>query len=159
MEIADAQQDVSPDCVASCSGSIRELLGGLAPSNFNTVPFQLICNSANEAVPGACGTVFVGQGFRRAPGSTDPTSLQYATSTFFRVSSVDPETCCAVIELLCNPEVGPTPAPALDPVPVDPNVCPIAQTAAFTRTGICITVDLNCFCGVVCLPAQSLTFA
>ncbi len=160
MEIADAQEDVSPDCVASCAGSIRELLGvGLAPSNFNTIPIQLICNSSNVGVAGACGTVFVAQGFRRALGATVPTLLERATSTFFRVSSVNEKSCCAVLELLCNPDVGPTPGPALSPTPDDPNVCPTPQLAAFSRTGICITVDLGCFCGVVCLPAQSLTFA
>ncbi|MGD6843450.1 CotY/CotZ family spore coat protein [Bacillus infantis] len=157
-EIADAQQDVH-GCLGSCSESVRELIGGLAPTNFNTVPVQLICNSQNSntgaggpptVTGGFCGNVFIAQGFRRPTTGAGTTALVYATSTFFRVTSVDTDKCCAVLELLCAPaDVPPGPSPAdltdacLETIPA----------ATFTRTGICINVDLNCFCGVSCLPA------
>ncbi|UAT29765.1 spore coat protein [Bacillus badius] len=163
-EIAEYQQDTaSDDCVSSCAESIRELVGGTTPSNFNTVPLQLICSSVNptseNAGPergGLCGNVFVAQGFRRnTSAGAAPGDLQAITTTFFRVSSVDTENCCAVLELLCAEDI--TFGPAANDLIVPPGQgddCLRTITGpTFSRTRVCITVDLNCFCGVSCLPA------
>ncbi|MGD6818514.1 CotY/CotZ family spore coat protein [Metabacillus sp. 113a] len=156
-EIADAQQDNTQDCLGSCSESVRELMGGSAP-NYNTVPVQLICNSANPRTVGDgdvyfggfCGTVFIAQGFKRAANGNNG-QLEAATSSFFRVSAVDTETCCAELELLCVTGLGDT--PRYGPRVSDLNDCLETVTPLYQRTGICITVDLRCFCGVSCLPA------
>jgi hypothetical protein len=135
-EIADAQTDDVSDCLGSCSESIRELLGGLPASNFNTVPVQLLCEDG-------CGEVFEATGFRRNP--TAPSTIQSATSTFFRVDSINLETGCVVLEILCST------------LATQGQVtCPETLTGTLTRTGVCITVDCKCFCGVVCLPAMNL---
>ncbi|MFY4776542.1 CotY/CotZ family spore coat protein [Metabacillus sp. RGM 3146] len=152
--IADAQQDNTQDCISSCSESVRELMGGTAPTNFNTVPVQLICNSTNPLTAtaaqmgGFCGTVFIAQGYRRNPAT--PNTLIGATASFFRVSSVDPDTCCAVLELLCVTGL------SFGPNPANLEACTGVNTPVYTRTGICITIDTRCFCGVSCLPAASI---
>ncbi|KMY54981.1 hypothetical protein AC623_14430 [Bacillus sp. FJAT-27231] len=172
-EIAEHQQDTSDDCLGSCSESIRELMGGMAPSNFNTIPIQLICNSPNtvkkhpDTPGGFCGNVFIAQGFRRALGTSGATgAIERVTAAFFRVQSVDTETCCAVLELLCvkekeatSPNTGPDLKFGPDPNDLDECLGDNVFTPKYTRTGICINIDLNCFCGVVCLPAAHIRAA
>ncbi|MBS2967902.1 spore coat protein [Metabacillus sp. KIGAM252] len=159
-EIANAQQDDhSMDCQASCSESIRELMGGSTGPNFNTIPFQLICNSQNVSgnaeVGGFCGTVFIAQGWKRNATPSNPNALSRQTSAFFRVSSVDTENCCAQLELLCVEGTGPAGTNVqFGPFPNQlDDGCLVLEEPVFRRTGICITVDLKCFCGVSCLPA------
>jgi hypothetical protein len=158
-DIAAAQQD-DPNCHGSCSESIRELMAGLPSSGFNTIPIQLICGTSNNIGGNntICGTVFRATGFRREPGN--PTQLQTATSTFFRVDSVDCEKRCAVLELLCLesgdiPQIGGRPGGGGGQAN-DTNECPTDTTAVFKRTGVCVTVDCSCFCSAVCLPAMNL---
>ncbi|SDL97502.1 CotY/CotZ family spore coat protein [Sediminibacillus halophilus] len=131
-EISDAQSDVLSDCTTSCEQSISDLLGGNDPSNngLDTVPVILYCK-------GNCKP-FKGFG---VPSD----DLGDATSSFyFRVKTVDDD-CCAVLELLREPNDHDD-----DPKsPVD------QDTSHLEVTGICITVDLNCFCHVTCLPAIS----
>ncbi|UCZ51935.1 spore coat protein [Bacillus shivajii] len=132
LDIADAQdQTTDTDCITSCEQSIRELLGGMAPTNFNTVPFQLLCACEDEP--------FTATGYVRTNGTA-----AVIESSFFRVDSIDEKDCCAVLELLIAPEIGEDGEINLDD---------------FERTGACITVDLKCFCGVVCLPAVYLPSA
>lgn len=63
-------------------------------------------------------------------------------SYYFRVKSVDSD-CCAVLELLRDPQE--SQQNFTDPTR--------QKTANLQTTGICITVDLDCFCHVTCLPA------
>ncbi len=167
-QIAAEQTDHTTDCLGSCSQSIRELMGGVAPSNFNTVPVQLICNTSSDNFPpgppspSTCGTVFQATGYRRNP--TMPNMLERATSTFFRVDSIDVERGCAVLELLCADVAGGKgKAKKQGPENGEDNgngngngACPEDFDVVFLRTGICITIDCTCFCGIVCLPAMSL---
>ncbi len=147
-EIAEVQQDTK-GCLSSCSESIKELMGGVNQALPNTVPVQLICNEVNSGTPGTCGNVFLGHGFKRDPDT--PGGLIHAASTFFRVSSVDIKNCCAELELLCAPGLTPAPNAVVCP--------PVAEVPTYTRTGICITVDLKRFSGVVCLPAATILAA
>ncbi|MDC3417185.1 CotY/CotZ family spore coat protein [Aquibacillus salsiterrae] len=132
-EIADAQTDIfEGDCVVSCEKSIQDLLGETSPiaNTLDTVPVILYCE-------GTCSP-FKGFGID-VNDISNPVASYY-----FRVKSVD-EDNCAVLELL------------RDEADADPNPCsPVDQdTSDLEVTGICMTVDLDCFCHVTCLPAIS----
>ncbi|RSD29430.1 CotY/CotZ family spore coat protein [Mesobacillus subterraneus] len=137
--VADAQDevDVDNDCDVSCHRSIQELLAGAqTPNGLDTIPLILYCG---DCVP------FEGFGARVRNGNLD-----CFRSFFFRVTSVDND-CCAKIELLTTRGDSGNFA--------DP--CAQIQTGGarneFFRTGICITVDLDCFCAVTCLdPVAAL---
>lgn len=143
--IADAQDevDVDNDCDVSCDRSIRELLAGVqTPTNgLDTIPIILYC--------GDCAP-FEGFGARIRPNGGGTQMLDCFRSFFFRVSSVDND-CCAKLELLTTR--------GGENNNQDP--CDQIQTGGsrneFFRTGICITVDLDCFCAVTCLdPVEGL---
>ncbi|WP_163972051.1 CotY/CotZ family spore coat protein [Oceanobacillus halotolerans] len=131
-EIADAQEDIVENCCdTSCEQSISDLLGETDPGNgLDTVPVLLYCKDGCEP--------FRGYG-------ADPDDIRNIVGSFyFRVKDVDDD-CCAVLELLRDPSDG-------DPKPDNP----VEQhTGELRATGICMTVDLNCFCHVTCLPAIS----
>lgn len=81
----------------------------------------------------------IGGGSGTAPGDCFVTP-------FFTVVSVD-NNCCAVLELL-QPNVDLLAgAGAICCLPINA-VCNVTE---LTRTGICVNVDLNCFCQVNCL--------
>ncbi|GAB4073971.1 spore coat protein CotY [Barrientosiimonas marina] len=132
-EIEDAQQDVVENCCStSCEKSINDLLGesdgGGGNNGLDTVPVILYCGDGCEP--------FKGYG-------ANPNDVSNMTSSFyFRVKKID-ENCCAVVELLRDPH--------------DDNESPHDPIHQYTKhlcaTGICITVDLDCFCHVTCLPA------
>lgn len=127
-EIVSAQDNIAGDCCdTSCERSIAELLGDTqAPTNLDTVPVLLYCKDC---------TPFKGYG---APFNA---IADVVGSFYFRVKKVDSKNC-AVLELLRTPN-----DPEADPV------SPVTQfTANLQATGICITVDLDCFCHVTCLP-------
>lgn len=142
--VADAQDevDVDNDCDVSCNKSIQELLAGAQTptTDLDTIPLILYC--------GDCAP-FEGFGTRIRTNGPDQ-RLDCFRSFFFRVTSVD-DNCCAKIELLTtrgDSEGFDTP-------------CDQIQTGGsrneFFRTGICITVDLDCFCAVTCLdPVAAL---
>lgn len=144
--VADAQDEVDTDvdCDVSCHRSIKELLAGAqTPTNgLDTIPLILYC--------GDCAP-FEGFGARMRPDGGGPARLDCFRSFFFRVTSVDND-CCAKIELLTTRgDMG----EGFD----DP--CGQIQTGGarneFFRTGICLTVDLDCFCAVTCLdPVAAL---
>lgn len=147
LAIVEAQDRVNPtnDCAFGCSRAIQELVGGVVSGNFNTIPVMLICK--NTCAP------FVGAGVRRGTGTPPPIIYETIVGIVFRVIDVDPETCCASLEILDivnaagNPVVSPTnvqnPGAFLDALDAPNN--------RLRATGVCITVDLNCFCGVSCL--------
>ncbi|HLR61656.1 MAG TPA: CotY/CotZ family spore coat protein [Lentibacillus sp.] len=129
-EITEAQNDVIENCCStSCEQSISDLLGDNEAGNgLDTVPVILYCKDSCKP--------FLGFG-------ANPDDVGEMTSSFFfRVKRVDDD-CCAVVELLRDPN--------------DDDNCPEnpvdQDTKPLCATGICITVDLNCFCHVTCLPA------
>lgn len=131
-EIERAQRDIVENCCdSSCEQSISELLGETEEVNsLDTVPVILYCEDG--CMP------FKGYG-------AHPRNIgDLKASFFFRVKKIEKD-CCAVLELLRDPT---------DTVknPKDPME---QSTKKLRATGICITVDLNCFCHVTCLPAIS----
>lgn len=138
--IADAQDAVIENCCdVSCKQSIRSLVSPVVANELDTVPFLLYCK-------GDCKP-YKATGFFKDNGN-----FQCVETFIFRVKSVDDD-CCAVLELLAanggdlpGPEKRENPCRQLDNVDVDD----------LMATGICITVDLNCFCAITCLPAVSL---
>lgn len=127
-EIADAQADLDAVCPAGCEQSIADLLGETAPGNdLDTVPVILYCKDCKP---------FEGFG---APVN----DIGNVFGTFyFRVQSVDDDNC-AVLELLRDPD-----CPKKDPrSPVE------QKTNQLLATDVCITVNLDCFCHITCLPA------
>lgn len=138
-DIVDAQNDVIENCCdTSCEQSINDLLGESDPGNgLDTVPVILYC--AGDCKP------FKGFGAKR--GGTLGSIGEMKASFIFRVKTVTDD-CCAVLELLRDRN---------DPVTCDHLKDPCDQlTADLENTGICITVDLDCFCHVTCLPAISV---
>lgn len=133
LSIVEAQDQVENDC-NGCNTAIRELVGG-AQTPFNTIPVLLTCK-------GDCD-LFVGHGVRRDENTT--TELEVIHSIVFRVNDVDPETCCASLELLQEADTK-NKGDLLDMI----------ETHDFESTNVCITVDLNCFCAVSCLPPVAL---
>ncbi|CDQ21005.1 CotY/CotZ family spore coat protein [Halobacillus karajensis] len=147
-DIVDAQNDVMHDCTTSCEQSIADLLGdtGNGGSNFDTVPVILYCKDCKP---------FKGFGSRR--GGDD---CEVRGSFFFRVKSVDDDGC-AILELLFSDDRrgrgddeeggrGRGSGHHHRNNPTDPADQDCDDLRA---SGICITVDLNCFCHVTCLPA------
>ncbi|GGA74161.1 CotY/CotZ family spore coat protein [Ornithinibacillus halotolerans] len=131
-DIVDAQNDVIENCCdSSCEQSINDLLGETDPgTGLDTVPV-LLYNKCD-------GKPFKGYGAKRGR------IHDIKSSFYFRVKTVDDD-CCAVLELL------------RDPKDQDCVTDPCAQfTGNLENTGICITVDLTCFCHVTCLPAISV---
>ncbi|QKY68625.1 CotY/CotZ family spore coat protein [Lentibacillus sp. CBA3610] len=129
-EIVEAQEDVVENCCStSCEQSISDLLGETDGGNgLDTVPVILYCKDGCKPFKGF---------------GANPDDIGDMTSSFyFRVKKVDDD-CCAVVELLRDPHDD-------DDTPKDP----VDQyTKHLCATGICITVDLDCFCHVTCLPA------
>ncbi|SRR5690625_3005967 len=126
-EIVAAQRDIVDDCDVGCEQSIQDLLGDTStPNNLDTVPVLLYC----ECDP------FKGYGVK------DNESNTVFSSFFFRVRSVDDD-CCAVLELLRDPNE--TAHNFQEPTN--------QKVGNLRTTGVCINVDLKCFCHVTCLPA------
>lgn len=131
-DIARAQTDVVENCCdTSCERAISDLLGETEVRNgLNTIPVLLYCSDGCKPFKGF--------------GAHAKNIGKVMGSYYFRVKSVD-DNNCAVLELLRDPNDG--------------NMCPNGPCDQMTKrlltTGICITVDLNCFCHVTCLPAIS----
>lgn len=136
-EIADVQSDIVENCCdTSCERSINDLLGEQESNDLDTVPVLLYCQDGCKP--------FKGFGAFRGDGNGGCDFGEVVGSFYFRVKKVD-DNCCAVLELLRDPF-------DKDSNPADP-VC--QDTCHLRATGICITVDVNCFCHVTCLPAIS----
>lgn len=133
--IADAQDAVSPTngCTTSCDKSIQDLMNGVSPtSTANTIPVILYCGCEP----------FRGTGVRIVtPGGSSNQHFDCVNTFVFRVNSVDDD-CCARLELL-EVKGGPSPDEPCDQFNG-------AKPGDIEATGICITVDLNCFCAVSC---------
>lgn len=129
-DIARAQQDVIESCCdTSCERAISDLLGETEVRNgLNTVPVLLYCSEGCKPF----------KGYGAHSGSIGCIE----SSFYFRVKSVSDD-CCAVLELLRDPNDG-------GRNPHDP--CE-QMTDRLRTTGICITVDVKCFCHITCLPA------
>ncbi|MFC4386877.1 CotY/CotZ family spore coat protein [Gracilibacillus marinus] len=139
--IADAQDAVvDQHCDVSCSQSIRNLVSPTTTNGYDTVPFILYGKTLKPFK--ASGVVVSNQ------GGSNNTKFECVESFIFRVNEVSDD-CCAVLELLAfdgDSNACDEPCDQLDNEKVED----------LERTGICITVDLSCFCAITCLPAVSV---
>ncbi|WP_067842091.1 CotY/CotZ family spore coat protein [Amphibacillus sediminis] len=128
-EIEDAQNNLDDcDCDTSCERSIRDLLGKTSPAtDLDTVPIILYCKDCKPFKAFGARTNRIGDVFG---------------SFFFRVKCIDKDNC-AILELLRDPSDQKD-----DPKsPVD------QDTKRLRGTGVCVTVSVDCFCHITCLPA------
>lgn len=137
-EIDKVQNEVEDDdcCGVSCQQSIDDIRGeGEKRIRKDTVPIILYSKD---------GKPFKGFGARKLPnGEID----DIVASFIFRVKKID-RNDCAVLELLIKD---------MEKVGSSDLKDPTDQKAKNLRsTGICITVNLHCFCHVTCLPAIRL---
>lgn len=154
LAIVEAQDKISPttdECTFGCSRAIQELVGGVNTTGADSIPVILICK-------GTCSP-FQATGVRRSTSTTAP--FDVVCGCVFRVIDVDPETCCATLEILgIVPEGQTTPVFDLCEGKKKNNgfgcVKNLENAKALARSGVCITVDLNCFCGVSCIFPQNL---
>jgi len=146
LAIVEAQEKVSPivddDCEFSCEASIQELVGGVVDNTtpYNTIPVLLMCKNTCD--------IFIGTGARRTTGL----GVDIGRAVAFRVVNVDPDTCCAQLELLQFSDPMQTETTDTERARLLDEI----ESLGLARTHVCITVDLNCFCGVTCLPAAAL---
>ncbi len=131
-EIASVQEDIVDDCCESgCEQSISDLLGNHDNrSGLDTVPVLLYCSAT-------CAPF---KGFGAHPRKIS----RKLSSFYFRVKKVTKD-CCAVLELLVDRNELGTNTDQSDPHS--------QVTSNLKATGICITVDVDCFCHITCLPA------
>lgn len=138
--IAEHQDNVSNDhCDISCAKSIRDLVKPAANTGLDTVPF-ILYTKKGQPFKGIGAEVY-------SAGGTSKFSC--VTSFIFRVSEVDEDSDCAVLELLQfdnDDSAGKSVCHQIDNQPVED----------LERTKICITVDLSCFCAITCLPPVSI---
>ena len=140
--ILKAQKKVEDDhkeC-SSCEDSIKELLEEHKKTKKNTIPFILYCGCEP----------FKATGVTTYPGGPKDKKFACITSFIFKIKDLKGQ--CAELELLTfkpkkdDHKKSDSPCDQIDHEKVEDLV----------RTGICINVDLSCFCGVTCLPAVRL---
>lgn len=155
-DIVAAQDEVMNNdncCTTSCEMSIRDLVSpqaGNGPVN-DTIPFILYCENCKPFV--ASGVFKDVPGPPGNAGITQNTFFECVETPIFRAKKfVDDSDCCVKLELLLPvTQGGVAPGPTGSGVS---DVCPFFPGGSiedFLATGICITVDLNCFCGITCL--------
>lgn len=145
--IVQAQNNVrNNSCSTSCSQSIQQLLSPQSRNRVHTtIPFILY---------GKDNKPFIGSGvIEEQLGGSGNTFFECVETPIFRaIQFVPGSNCCVKLELLLPiTEGGATPGPTEN---CDSKVCnffPGRSIRDFQSTGICITVDLNCFCGITCL--------
>lgn len=137
------------DCDHSCKESISDLLEEKNRQQKNTIPFLLFCGDCEP---------FKASGVKVVKNHhTKKKKFACISSFIFKIKDLNDG--CAVLELLtfkpnksCNSDhkenqKSPcTPCCQIDHKDVDDLI----------GTGICITVDLACFCAISCLPAVSI---
>ncbi|WP_201713881.1 CotY/CotZ family spore coat protein [Rossellomorea arthrocnemi] len=150
--ILEAQEKVKKDhdCDTSCKKSIEDLLCDKKKHKKNTIPFLLYCG---------CHP-FKGTGVTTYHCPTDKNKTFKCIETFvFKIKEIDHK--CATLELLTFKS---------DHHKADAHLkheskCALSSPCKqidhksvedLMKTGICITVDLSCFCAITCLPAVHL---
>ncbi|MDZ5712620.1 CotY/CotZ family spore coat protein [Jeotgalibacillus haloalkalitolerans] len=164
-EIVRIQDEVAANnngcCVTGCDQAIRKLLSPIGTNgNGNgptTIPFALYCK-------GDCKP-FIGSGVYKSPvGGSGMTALKCVETPIFRAKKFvdkdkdrEKDKCCVQLELLLPvPMGGGAPAASVKEKENGKakTICdffPGDSIRNLQATGICLTVDLNCFCGIVCL--------
>ncbi|ALC91834.1 hypothetical protein AM500_20115 [Bacillus sp. FJAT-18017] len=152
LAIVKAQDKVNPireddDCEFGCERAIHELVEGVQNNMNDTIPVILVCKSTCEP--------FKAVGVKRSGSNSHP--FEVVTGCVFRVVDVDPDTCCATLEILkkVKSSGGSGSKHEHDDDTFD-CVKDLEKAHKLKRTGVCITIDLNCFCGVSCVFPQNL---
>ncbi|MCA0984414.1 spore coat protein [Halobacillus yeomjeoni] len=134
------------DCHTSCKRSIEDLLGEKKKVKKNTVPVMLYCG---------CHP-YKGTGVTTYTCHSKKTKFKCVETFIFKVKDLDKK--CAVLELLVFKS-------DLKHEKGKDGKCPKRSACDqvdhkylddLVGTGICINVDLSCFCAVTCLPAVYL---
>ncbi|ASF41015.1 spore coat protein [Halobacillus halophilus] len=146
---AQKKADKDNGCHTSCKQSIEDLLGEEKKVKKNTIPFILYCG---------CDP-YKGTGVTTYHCHSKKTKFKCVNSFIFKVKDIEKE--CAVLELLvfksdlkhsndhgekCHSKDDHSACSQIDHKELDDLI----------GTGICITVDLSCFCSITCLPAIHL---
>lgn len=121
-------------------GSSQQALG-MDKFVYNTIPLILICKNDCDC--------FIGSGVFKDPSTN---TFKCFETPVFRVSKIDQEKKIALLELL-QPQ---TSNGKISPFSCKNGICKFFSSISiskFIRTGICIKVDTNCFCGVECLQS------
>ncbi|GGJ95105.1 spore coat protein [Lentibacillus kapialis] len=141
-DIVEAQNDVIENCCeTSCEQSINDLLGETENGNgLDTVPVILYCKDCKPFKGFGANRKY----YRDNEDNSRNNIGEILSSFIFRVKRVDYDGC-AVLELLLSDGDSCAYDHMKDPTDQD--------TKHLEATGICITVDLDCFCHVTCLPA------
>src|SRR5690625_2951878 len=141
----EAEEDT---CITSCDRSIADLLTDFEPNRrrlrFNTIPFMLYCKENCKP--------FIGSGFVRKRGN-----FVCVESPVFRVKNfVSGSNSCVLLEILTPVYSGRGDGggDGEDGLGEHKSCCSTSVCKHFSRgnvenfraTGICITVDLRCFC-------------
>ncbi|WML50090.1 CotY/CotZ family spore coat protein [Neobacillus sp. PS3-34] len=141
------------ECNTSCNESIHQLLGESKKSKKpkkNTIPFILYCGDCEP---------FKATGVTTFSCHSKKEKFACITSFIFRIKDIDNN--CAVLELL-KIKSEKDHSSDTDKNCKSKDVCsPCCQINSkdvddLEKTGICITVDLTCFCAITCLPAVRL---
>ena len=149
--ILEAQKKVKKgeECKNSCKESIKELLGEEKKPKKNTIPFLLYCGDCEP---------FKATGVTTVCHQSKEKKFACITSFIFRIKDFDGK--CAVLELLTFKPSKYTKDTFQKNI--SKSTCsPCSQIDCenvkdLISTGICINVDLSCFCAVTCLPAVRL---
>lgn len=153
-----AVEEEEDTCFTSCDRSIDELISPFEENRerlrHNTIPFILFCR-------GNCKP-FIGSGVRRRRHrESDRHFFECVESPIFRAKKFVNDGNCVLLELLKPVEDRRHPRHEEHRGEHEHHerherktVCdffPDHDIRNFRATGICITVDLNCFCGISCL--------
>ncbi|GGA84946.1 CotY/CotZ family spore coat protein [Ornithinibacillus halotolerans] len=147
----EAEENQNNCCTTGCEQSIEKLLSPttVTDNGPTTIPFLLYCK-------GDCD-LFFARGVRMNENTT--TTFDCVETPIFKAKKFKHD-CCVELELL---EVTSSGSQTIIPSPNHPQLeCGFLPSSAngLRETGICITVDLHCFCAIQCLdpttPANSV---
>lgn len=160
--ILNAQREAVDDCVTSCENSIEDLLSRRVRSRRNetTIPFMLICKESCKP--------FVGVGFVNDDRNRDRSrrrDFECIESPILRVRDfVRGSKSCVNVELLLpvgrrrdgdhhGKDLGEERGHHDHHHHKDSFCDKFGRRRIdnFRETGVCITLDLDCFCGITCL--------
>ncbi|HWI47597.1 MAG TPA: CotY/CotZ family spore coat protein [Rummeliibacillus sp.] len=137
--ILDIQnQGVNDDCDCPTNCFLEPLGGLVSPTRSNNVDTRVFMLLTED------GTPF--KAFFRESGSSDCSCF----SVFFRVEDVF-DGCCATLRVLEPLTLDNNDVQLIADHGQDLDLRNLCKVRKFAATNSCITVDLNCFCGVQCI--------
>lgn len=144
--ILEAQKKVkeTDHCKSSCQQSINDLLHEDKKPKKDTIPFILYC----DCKP------FKGSGVTKYHCPSKHHRLKCVETYVFKIKDLDKE--CAVLELLIFKDDHKQHASKDGKIVSPCDQIDHKRVEDLIGTGICINVDLSCFCAISCLPAVKL---